>query len=89
MRRRGGRSVSAVVLYMVNEKARRMMVARFEVFEDKKGKWRWRLVAGNGEIVASSEAYDSAHNARRGVSDVAEAVEAATTRNVRVEVGHE
>lgn len=30
----------------------------FEVYRDKAGKWRWRLRAGNGEIVAASEAYE-------------------------------
>jgi uncharacterized protein YegP (UPF0339 family) len=38
----------------------------YEVFKDKDGKWRWRLKAANGEIVAQSEAYDSEWNAKRG-----------------------
>jgi uncharacterized protein YegP (UPF0339 family) len=25
-----------------------------EVFQDEAGEWRWRVIAGNGEIVASS-----------------------------------
>jgi hypothetical protein len=36
--------------------------------------WRWRLRAGNGEIIASGEAYESAANAERGFRDVARAV---------------
>lgn len=26
----------------------------FEIYQDKKGKWRWRLIAKNGRIVADS-----------------------------------
>lgn len=32
---------------------------KFVVYRDKSGKYRWRLVAGNGETVAGSEAYSS------------------------------
>jgi uncharacterized protein YegP (UPF0339 family) len=36
--------------------------------------WRWRLKAGNGEIVASGESYRNAHDAERGFRDAAHAV---------------
>ncbi len=29
----------------------------FEVYKDDAGEWRWRLVAGNNEIIASGEGY--------------------------------
>jgi uncharacterized protein YegP (UPF0339 family) len=45
--------------------------AQYEVFPDKAGEWRWRLRAGNGEIVAQSEGYSSKEHARDGVSTVA------------------
>ena len=32
---------------------------KFEVYEDKAGKFRFRLKAGTGEIVAVGEAYDT------------------------------
>lgn len=28
--------------------------------------WRWRLVGGNGEVIASGEGYSTKSNARRG-----------------------
>ena len=28
--------------------------ARWHVYEDASGEWRWRLVAGNGRIIADS-----------------------------------
>ena len=36
------------------------MAGTFEVYEDKAGKFRFRLKAGNGEVVASGEAYEGA-----------------------------
>jgi uncharacterized protein YegP (UPF0339 family) len=46
-------------------------MAHFETFKDKAGKHRFRLKADNGEIVCSSEPYDSKENARRGCTDLA------------------
>lgn len=46
------------------------MPARYEVFRDAAGGWRWRLVAKNGEIVAQSESYSSKRHAERAVADV-------------------
>ena len=34
-----------------------MSVARYEVFPDDAGEWRWHLMAANNEIVAQSEGY--------------------------------
>lgn len=39
---------------------------RFQAFKDAAGRWRWRLVAGNGEKVATSgESFSSHSNAVR------------------------
>ncbi len=44
---------------------------KFVVYADNSGKYRWRLVSGNGQTVASSgEAFDSRSNARRGAENV-------------------
>jgi uncharacterized protein YegP (UPF0339 family) len=46
------------------------MTARpvFEVYQDRGGEWRWRLVAANGNIVAdSAEGYVSKQGAKRGL----------------------
>lgn len=37
-----------------------------ELYEDKDGQWRYRIKGGNGEIMNTSEPYDSKSNARRG-----------------------
>lgn len=42
----------------------------WDVYEDVTGKWRWRLIAGNGEIVAQGEQHGSAHDAIRAAEGV-------------------
>lgn len=43
----------------------------FELFEDKSGKWRWRLRHRNGNIIAdSSESYSSRSAAKAGITSV-------------------
>ena len=42
------------------------MVATFVIYKDAAGNWRWRLVASNGQKIASSgESFDSKFNAKR------------------------
>lgn len=48
-------------------------MAQVNIFRDQAGYWRWRLVAGNGEIVATGEAYTRRHDAQRGFDDAKEA----------------
>ena len=40
------------------------MAGKFELYKDAKGKLRFRLKAGNGEIIAVGEAYDSKASAK-------------------------
>lgn len=52
---------------------------RFRIFEDDAGEFRWRLVAANGEIVATSgEGYTRRHDARRAAETVRDGAAAAT-----------
>lgn len=47
------------------------MAARFEIYLDAGGKYRWRLKDGNGAKVASSgESFASRSNARRAAENV-------------------
>jgi hypothetical protein len=59
------------------------MAGKFEVYEDKAGKHRFRLKAANGEIVATGEAYESKSSAKSGC----EAVQRAANGAQIVEVG--
>jgi uncharacterized protein YegP (UPF0339 family) len=42
----------------------------FEVYQDHKKAWRWRLVAGNGRIIAQGESHPNKANAERAVATV-------------------
>jgi hypothetical protein len=45
--------------------------ATFEIFEDKGGKWRWRLVHDNGEIIGDGgQGYASKQKAKQGLRSV-------------------
>ncbi|KPN31549.1 tryptophanyl-tRNA synthetase [Halolamina pelagica] len=45
--------------------------ARFELYEDRGGEFRWRLRHRNGQIVATSgEGYTQRHNAQNGIESV-------------------
>lgn len=46
------------------------MAGKFEVYEDKAGEFRFRLKAGNGEVVAVGEAYESKSAAVKGTQAV-------------------
>ena len=46
------------------------MPGKFELYTDKAGKYRFRLKAGNGEIIATSEAYESMASAKNGIESV-------------------
>lgn len=46
------------------------MAGKFEVYEDRAGKFRFRLKARNGEVVASGEAYETKSGAIAGTSAV-------------------
>ena len=49
------------------------MAAKFEVYKDKSGEYRWRLVHTNGQMIASSgEGYKSKESAMNGIKSVKE-----------------
>jgi uncharacterized protein YegP (UPF0339 family) len=46
------------------------MAGKFEVYKDAAGKFRFRLKAGNGEIIAVGEAYESKPGALNGIESI-------------------
>ncbi|WP_300395949.1 YegP family protein [Henriciella sp.] len=46
------------------------MAAKFELYNDKAGEIRFRLKAGNGETILSSEGYKQMASAKNGVESV-------------------
>jgi uncharacterized protein len=54
------------------------VAGKFEIYTDKGGKFRFRLKAGNGEIIAVGEAYESKASAKNGIASVQENAAGAT-----------
>ncbi|MFC4948184.1 YegP family protein [Pseudonocardia sp. GCM10023141] len=54
------------------------MAGKFEVYEGKDGKFRFRLKAGNGEVVASGQGYATKAAAKKGCEAVQNAASSAT-----------
>ncbi len=46
------------------------MAAKFEIYTDAKGEYRFRLKAGNGEVVATGESYQTKSGVINGVDAV-------------------
>jgi uncharacterized protein YegP (UPF0339 family) len=53
------------------------MAGKFEVYQDRAGKYRFRLKASNGQVVATGEAYESKSAAKKGCESVVTASAAA------------
>ena len=43
---------------------------KFEVYKDKKGEFRFRLKAGNGQIIATGEGYVSKDGCMKGIESI-------------------
>lgn len=54
------------------------MAGKFEVYEDKAGKFRFRLKASNGQVVAVGEAYETKAAAKQGCESVQNAAAGAS-----------
>ena len=46
------------------------MAGKFELYTDRSGGYRFRLKAGNGEIIATSESYTTKSAAQGGIESV-------------------
>ncbi|MCE0765958.1 DUF1508 domain-containing protein [Pseudonocardia kujensis] len=54
------------------------MAGKFEVYKDRAGKYRFRLKASNGQVVASGEAHETKAATRKGCESVQNAAAGAT-----------
>lgn len=46
------------------------MPGKFEVYKDKAGEFRWKLIASNGEEIASGQGYKSKESCMEGIKSV-------------------
>ncbi len=58
------------------------MAGTFEIFQDKAGEYRFRLKAGNGEVVAVGESYPTHAGAVKGTEAVQRAAADAAVKDV-------
>lgn len=61
------------------------MAGKFEIYADKAGKFRFRLKASNGQVVATGEAYETKANVIKGVEAVQRAAEGAQVSDLTEE----
>lgn len=45
-------------------------MAKFEIYKDKKGQFRWRLLANNNQVIASGEGYTTKAACKNGIESV-------------------
>ncbi|MEJ2010701.1 MAG: YegP family protein [Anaerolineales bacterium] len=45
-------------------------MAKFEIYKDKKGQFRWRLLANNNQVIANGEGYTTKAACKNGIESV-------------------
>lgn len=61
-------------------------MAKFQLYQDLKGEYRWRLVANNGRTIADgSEGYSNKQGATESIKRLKKTLAEATTVNIEVE----
>ena len=55
---------------------------KFEIFQDKKGHFRFRLLARNGKIIAISEAHMTAYGCNRAIETIRQIVPTASVEEI-------
>jgi len=61
------------------------MPAKFEVYKDKKGEFRFRLKAANGEIIATGESYPTKVAVQKGIASIKKNAPIAEVEDLTVE----
>lgn len=46
------------------------MAGKFEIYKDGSGEFRFRLKAGNGEVIATGEGYKSKDGCQNGIESI-------------------
>ena len=63
------------------------MSAKFTLYKDKGGKFRFSLKAANGEIIAASESYPDKKSALKGIASVVKSSASAKIVDTTIEEG--
>ena len=46
------------------------MAGKFELYQDKRGEYRFRLKAGNGQVIATGEGYTTKKACMNGIESI-------------------
>jgi hypothetical protein len=49
---------------------RSQVMGKFEIYKDKRGEFRWKLLAGNNQVIATGEGYTSKDGCKNGIESV-------------------
>jgi len=60
-----------------NLKEFKMPAPKFEIYKDKGSQFRFRLKAGNGEVIAVGESYPDKKSAQKGIASIQKSAPAA------------
>jgi uncharacterized protein len=63
-----------------------MPTPKFEIYKDKGSQFRFRLKAGNGEVIAVGESYPDKKSAQKGIASIQKSAPAATIVDLTIEV---
>ena len=61
------------------------MPAKFTIYKDKKGEFRFNLKAANGEVIATGEGYPDKKSALKGIASIAKNAPTAKIEDTTVE----
>ena len=64
------------------------MPAKFELKKSTNGKFRFNLLSSNGQVVASSELYESKQAAQRGIASVRKIAAEAEVDDLKIGRAH-
>ncbi len=45
-------------------------MGKFEIYKDRKGEFRWKLLANNNQVIAIGEGYSSKAGCKNGIESV-------------------
>jgi len=45
-------------------------MGKFEIYKDRKGEYRWRLLANNNQVIATGEGYASKAGCKNGIASI-------------------
>lgn len=45
-------------------------MAKFQIYKDRKGEFRWKLLADNNQVIATGEGYASKAGCKNGIDSV-------------------